>query len=295
MTINYQRLKARVFPEIHHTYLSTDCQLYALSLGIGDDPVDPDALSYVYEGVTGGLRVIPTMATVLGYPGYWVREPDSGIDWKKMVHGEQRMVCHRPLPSGGVVMGKNQVTHVVDKGEGRGAIVVVERSLHCERGAPLATLRQVMFCRGDGGFGLCEGGQPSDALLPPLMPTPEDRPPDRVNVHTTRPDAALLYRLLGDVNPLHADPVVAKAAGFDRPILHGLATYGMAAYALIRQCTQKGAFAHLRRMDARFASPVYPGETLQTDIWETGPLCQFRVRAVERDVIVLSHGNAEWA
>jgi acyl dehydratase len=114
-------------------------------------------------------------------------------------------------------------------------------------------------------------------------------------VHATRPESALLYRLLGDSNPLHADPAVARAAGFERPILHGLATYGVAAHALLRQCGHLYPGAHLRALDVRFTSPVYPGETLHTEIWRQGSQLQFQTRVVGRDVVVLSHGWAEFA
>jgi acyl dehydratase len=294
MTIHYERLKARVFPDVRQTYQSSDCQLYALSLGLGNNPLDEKALPFLYEGVPGGLRVLPTVATVLGYPGFWTRDPSSGIDWKQLVHGEQRLVLHRTLPSNGTLVGKNRITQVIDKGEGKGAIVVVERLLENEAGDRYATLCQVLFCRGDGGYSALRGGQPSDTPLASLPPTPEDRAPDFVDEQSTRPEAALIYRLLGDNNPLHADPAVARAAGFERPILHGLASYGIAAHAVIRQCAGLDP-ARLRSIEARFASPVYPGETLRTEIWQQGVHIQFRVRVVERDRIVLSHGRAEIA
>lgn len=295
MAIHYERLKARVFAPVRQQYRQTDCQLYALSLGLGSDPLDTGTLPYLYEGVPGGLRTLPTMVTVLGYPGYWVREPDSGIDWKRMVHGEQRIVLHQPLPAEGLVTGTNRVTHIVDKGEGKGAIVVVERQLTDAQGQAMATLQQLMFCRGDGGYSSQLGGQPSDSPLQPLSPPPLERAADFVDVQATRPESALLYRLLGDSNPLHADPAVARSAGFERPILHGLATYGVAAHALLRQCGHLYPGAHLRALDVRFTSPVYPGETLRTEIWRQGSQLQFQTRVVERDVLVLSHGWAEFA
>lgn len=295
MAIDYERLKARVFPDVHQTYRQSDAQLYALSLGLGADPLDGYALPFFYEGTPGGLRVLPSLVTVLGYPGYWVREPDTGIDWQRQVHGEQRIQLHRPVPAQGTVVGRNRVTHICDKGEGKGAIIVVERQLALQGGEPLATLQQVMFCRGDGGYSARPGGQPSDAPLPPLVAPPAGRVPDFVDVHATRPEAALLYRLLGDNNPLHADPAVARAAGFERPILHGLATYGVAAHALLRRCGHLAGGSHLRALDVRFTAPVYPGETLLTEIWREGRQLQFRTRAMERDVIVLSHGRAEFA
>jgi acyl dehydratase len=292
MTINYQQLKARVFPEVRQTYSARDTMLYALSLGLGTDPLDERALPFVYEGSPAGLRVLPTMAAVLGYPGFWAREADSGIDWVRLVHGEQGLTVHQPLPAAATLVGRNRITNLIDKGEGKGAIVVVERRLEDTSGVLYATLRQVIFCRGDGGFSALGGGQPSDPPLAPLPATPDDRAPDLIDDQPIRPEAALLYRLLGDDNPLHADPAVARAAGFERPILHGLATYGLAARALIRQCAGDDP-TRLRTLDVRFAAPVFPGETMRTEIWRDGSRLQFRARVLERDRIVLSHGCAD--
>lgn len=294
MAIDYHRLKARVFPAVRQTYGARDVMLYALSIGLGADPLDERALPFVFEGAPGGLRVLPTFSAVLGYPGFWAKEADSGIDWVRLVHGEQGLTLHRPLPAAGTVIGRSRISHVIDKGEGKGAIVVTERSVEDEAGTPYATLRQVALCRGDGGFSNLHGGQPSDEALPALPATPEDRAPDLVDEQATRPEAALLYRLLADDNPLHADPAVARAAGFERPILHGLATYALAGHALVRQCAG-GDPTRLRTLDVRFASPVYPGETLRTEIWRDGATLQFRARVVERDRIVLSHGRATLA
>ncbi len=292
MTINYQQLKARIFPDVRQTYSARDSMLYSLSLGLGSDPLDPRALPFVYEGTAGGLRVLPTMAAVLGYPGFWAKEADSGIDWVRLVHGEQSLIVHKPLPTAMTLMGKNRITDLIDKGEGKGAIVVVERRLEDTCGVLYATLRQVIFCRGDGGFSALHGGQPSDPPLTPLAATPEDRAPELIDEQAIRPEAALLYRLLADDNPLHADPAVARAAGFERPILHGLATYGLAARALIRQCAGDDP-TRLRRLDVRFAAPVFPGETLRTEIWRDVSGLRFRARVLERDRIVLSHGRAD--
>lgn len=292
MTINYQNLKARVFPEVRQTYSARDSMLYALSLGLGIDPLDERALPFVYEGSPGGLRVLPTMAAVLGYPGFWAKEADCGIDWVRLVHGEQGLIVHQPLPAAATLVGKNRITHLIDKGDGKGAIVVVERRLVDTSDVLYATLRQVIFCRGDGGFSTLSGGQPSDPPLEPLPATPDDRAPDLIDDQPIRPEAALLYRLLADDNPLHADPAVARAAGFERPILHGLATYGLAARALIRQCAGDDP-TRLRTLEVRFAAPVFPGETLRTEIWRDGSYLQFRARVLERDRIVLSHGRAD--
>ncbi len=297
MPISYQHLRNRPFPPVRQHYTERDTMLYALSLGLGNDPLNASALPFVYEGTPGGLRALPSQAVVLGYPGFWAREPDTGIDWVKLLHGEQRLRLHRPLPAGAEVVGHNRITHLTDKGAGKGAIMVTERRLETTRGELLATIQQVSFLRGDGGYSQLDGGQPTDEPLPALRPTPEDRPPDFVDTQATRPEAALLYRLMGDFNPLHADPAVAAAAGFERPILHGLASYGLVAHALLRQCAGSDP-SRLRAFDIRFTAPVYPGETLVTEIWRD-PLhsghFQLRAKVQERDKVVLSHGWAEIA
>jgi len=294
MAIDYHQLKARIFPEVRQRYTTRDTALYALSLGLGRDPVDERTLPFVYEGTALGMQTLPTMAAVLGYPGFWARQTDTGIDWVRLVHGEQRLVVHRTLTSSASVVGRNRITHLVDKGDEKGAIIVIERRIEDEASNLLATLQQISFCRGDGGFSRLQGGQPSDPPLSPLPATPEDRAPDLVVDQPTRSESALLYRLLGDDNPLHADPAVAKAAGFERPILHGLASYGLAGYALIRHCAGNDP-AQLLSLDVRFSAPVYPGETLRTEVWRDGKVLQFRARVLERDRIVLSHGRARLA
>lgn len=297
MAIDYQHLKTRSFAPVQQRYSERDTMLYALSLGLGADPMDELALPFVYEGRPGGLQALPSQAVVLGYPGFWAREPDTGIDWVKLLHGEQRMRIHRPLPAAAEVIGHNRITHLSDKGEGKGAIMVTERQLRTPGGELLATVQQVSFLRGDGGYSQQLGGQPNDPGLAPLQPTPEDRAPDFCDTQLIRPEAALLYRLMGDFNPLHADPAVARKAGFERPILHGLASYGLVAHALLRQCADRNP-ARLKALDIRFAAPVYPGETLVTEIWsQPGQPSQFRLRArvLERDKIVLSHGFGELA
>ena len=295
MAIDYHHLKARQFAPVRQSYTARDSMLYALSLGLGNDPLDATALPYVYEGKDGtSLVTLPSQAVVLGFPGFWAREPDTGIDWVKVLHGEQRMRLHKPLPPTADIVGYNQVTHLTDKGSGKGTVMVTERRVETANGELLATVQQVSFLRGDGGYSQAEG-QVSDEPLPALQPTPEDRAPDFTDVQATRPEAALLYRLMGDYNPLHADPAVATAAGFERPILHGLASYGLVVRALLRQCAG-GDASRFKALDIRFASPVFPGETLVTEIWRVPSSTtqyQVRVKVQERDKVVLSHGFAE--
>ena len=156
MTIRYDHLKQRPFEPVRQHYGERDTMLYALSLGLGSDPLCADALPFFYEGAPGGLRALPSQAVVLGYPGFWAREADTGIDWVKLLHGEQRMRLHRPLPASADVVGHNRITHLTDKGEGKGAIMVTERRLETAGGELLATVQQVSFLRGDGGYSLLD-------------------------------------------------------------------------------------------------------------------------------------------
>jgi acyl dehydratase len=152
-------------------------------------------------------------------------------------------------------------------------------------GERIATATQTTFCRGDGGF----GGPPREA--PPVHAIPE-RPPDHVCDLTTRPETALIYRLSGDPNPLHVDPAVAKAAGFPRPILHGLATFGIAGHAILKTVCGYDP-ARLTAIAGRFSAPVFPGDTIRTELWRDGAVVSFRARVVERDVVALNNGRAE--
>jgi acyl dehydratase len=289
MAIDYFKLKNWVFPEKEHRYTVEDSILYALCLGFGKDPLDPDQLRFVYEKE---LRTVPSMAVILGHPGAWMRNPEAGIDMLKVVHGEQRIRLHRPLPASAIVVGRARVASVVDKGADKGALVTVERDvIDHSSGASLATVEQVSFCRADGGFRA--RGQPSDVLPSPAPGIPS-RAPDQVCDIATRPEMALLYRLMGDMNPLHVDPEVARAAGFARPILHGLGTYGVACHALLKTCCNYQP-ERLQSLGARFSAPVFPGETIRTEIWREGSRVHFQSRVTERDKIVLSAGVAEIA
>lgn len=282
MPLDYATVKDWRFDEVRQRYDQKDTMLYALGIGLGQDPEDTRQLRYVYEE---GLQAFPTMGVVLAYPGFWVRDPRTGIDWVKVVHGEQRLTVHAPLPASGMVVSSTRNTHVIDKGADKGAIVINERTLHGEDGACLATLRQSTFCRGDGGFGQ------GDASPEPLPATPDGEPDLRCELRIA-PNAALLYRLNADPNPLHVDPEVARQAGYPRPILHGLCSYGVAAHAIVKSCCDYDA-SRLTSLNTRFSAPVYPGETLQCDIWrQPDGQIQFLARSRERNVVVMSHGTA---
>jgi acyl dehydratase len=229
------------------------------------------------------MRALPSMAVVLGYPGFWLRDPRTGVDAVRLVHGEQAVEIHAALPVEGEVIGRSRVTGLVDRGEGKGALLYSERVIvDATTGAKLATLEQTTFLRGDGGF-----GGPAGPVRKPAQ-EPEGAPDLSIDL-PTRPEMALLYRLNGDHNPLHSEPAVAAKAGFPRPILHGLATFGVVGRALLRGACE-GDPARFGRMACRFSAPVFPGETIRTEIWRLPEGAAFRARVVERDVVVVGNG-----
>nr|WP_305123159.1 MaoC/PaaZ C-terminal domain-containing protein [Roseomonas sp. GC11] len=257
-----------------------DAVFYALSIGMGQDPLDARQLPYITT--QKGPVVMPAMAVVLGHPGFWLGNPATGVDALRLVHGEQRITLHRPLPAEGEVIGRTRVTGLVDKGEGKGALLYSEKEItDAATGELLAVTGSTTFLRGDGGF-----GGPAGPVLPP-NPMPEGVP-DHVLDLPTRPEQALYYRLNGDDNPLHTDPEVASRAGFPRPILHGLCTLGVVAHAILRELCGYSAGA-LKGLSLRFSAPVYPGETIRVEMWRGGA---FRARVVERDVVVVNNGAA---
>jgi acyl dehydratase len=268
-----------------HCFNERDVILYALAVGYGQDPTNEAALRYCYEQ---GLRATPTLPIVLGHPGFWMRDLDTGIDWRSVVHGEQALELHGPVPVAGEITSETRVVDVIDKGEGRGAVVIFDREIADRAtGAPIATLRQTNFCRKDGGF-----GGPSREMPKPIVPP--DGEPDHVVILQTRPETALLYRQSADPNPLHADPLAARAAGFDRPILHGLATFGFVGHALVKAlCDYDGTL--LKHMAGRFTGVIYPGETLRTDIWERDGQIFFEAAVIERNAPVMGNGLAQLA
>jgi len=287
MAIDPHYLLSRPFAPVEHAYAPRDSILYALGIGLGADPLDAGQLAYVYEGAPGGQRAVPTQINILGYTGFWADQPDTGIAWRKLVHAEQAIVLHRPLAASGRVIGDNKVVGLHDKGADKGALMVQERRVtDAHSGALLATVSQTVMLRGDGGF----GGSFGQALLPPhAIP---DRAPDAVCDLATLTQAALLYRLNGDLNPLHADPAVASAAGFSRPILHGLATMGVAMHVVLKTLLGYDA-GSVRGMRVRFTAPVLPGDTLRTELWRDGNVVSLRTTALERAVIVLNAGRVD--
>lgn len=284
--INPRQLLAARIPDIVQRYSWRECVLYALGIGIGLDPVDEADLPFVDES---RLKVHPSMANVLGYPGFWQQDPTFGLDWMKTVHGEHAIRIHRQIPREAQVVGVSRIVDLVDKGQGKGALIYVEREIRDAQSSELlATVNQTVFCRGDGGFGGPAKAQPAPRPIP-------QRAPDASISLPTSPQTALVYRLSGDFNPLHANPAVARAAGFERPILHGLATFGITCHGLMKRLCDSDPTA-VRAMGGRFSAPVFPGETLHVEIWHEGAgLATFRTTVPQRGVVVMNNGHFEVA
>ncbi|MDC2953049.1 MaoC/PaaZ C-terminal domain-containing protein [Streptomyces gilvifuscus] len=254
------------------TWDHKDVQLYHLGIGAGIPATDPDELRYTLES---RLHVLPSFATVAGAgsPGVisGLSMPGVDVDLAKVLHGGQSLTIHRPLPARGAATATGRIAAVYDKGK---AAVLVMRTEVADADGPLWTNDAQIFVRGEGGWGGDRG--PSTRLEPPAGD------PDRIVDRHIREDQALLYRLCGDYNPLHADPEFAKRAGFDRPILHGLCTYGMTLKAVV-DTLLGGDVGRVRSYSTRFAGVVYPGETLRMRMWHTPRSTTVAVSAVERD------------
>ena len=282
MALDYDKLMACRTKDVPVGWTDRDTLLYALSTGFGQDPLHEGELAYVCE--RGALKTVPTLSTVLRADGFAGYLDQSGWDFSRVLHGEQRLALHRPLPPSGEILLDSRVTAAYDKGEGRGAIILTETEGRLRRDdTALFTLGSTIFARGDGGFGGPSGSGPAP------HPQPE-REPDLTCELATRPEQALVYRLNGDRNPLHADPAAAAGAGFDRPILHGLCTYGFACHAVLKTVCE---YDHtlITGFDARFSAPVFPGERILTEMWQDGNVVSFRCRVPERDVTVVSNGR----
>jgi acyl dehydratase len=261
------------------TYTDKETMLYALGVGMGRDPLNADELPYVYEN---GLKTVPTMASVLAWGQSTLGR--AGINFMLVVHGEQRLTMHKPLPPSATIIADERVTGAVDKGPGKGALIFTEKTIRLKGSNELlCTTGGTIFARGDGGFGGPSTGGPAVHAIP-------DRKPDAVCATDTRVDQALLYRLSGDRNPLHSDPNFAKMAGFPKPILHGLCSYGTACRAVLQtMCNYDHTL--ITGFDVRFSSPVFPGETIITEMWKDGNVVSFRSKLKERDIVVLNNGK----
>ena len=279
-----QRTAPRTF-----TYGDKDVMLYALGIGMGQDPMNETELPFVYER---NLKVIPTAATVLasglrGSSGPAPEMPEghrqSQINFLMVVHGEQKVELHKPLSTHGTYTAEGRTVGAFDKGAGKGAVIINETVWTDEKGEKVATLTGSTFARGDGGF----GGPSEGAPEPHEVPT---RAPDLSVDIATKPDQALIYRLSGDRNPLHSDPKIAAAAGFPRPILHGLCTYGITCRAVLQEYCGFDP-AKIKSHQVRFSSPVFPGETITVDLWKDGDVVSFEARVKSRGVTVVKNGK----
>jgi len=280
MAVTQDGLMALASLDKPFSYTDNDTMLYALGIGMGEDPMNRAELAFCYERE---LKVMPSMATVIAFDDslFW----GCGLDVVKVVHGEQRLTLHRPLPVAAEISSDARVTAAYDKGEGRGALVVVETVLTDKgTGEKLCTMESVVFARGDGGYG-------GPAGSPEPLPKSPLRPADHVVEFETLPRQALIYRLCGDRNPLHADPDFAAAGGFDQPILHGLCTWGHACHAVVRSVLDYEP-ERLKYFAARFSAPVFPGDRLQTHVWHEDDEVFFTTTVPERETMVLSHGHA---
>jgi len=280
--IDYKLLVGMTVDERETTYRIEDTLLYALSLGFGADPTDPNQLKYVYEE---GLETLPCMSLVLSYPGFWLKDPKYQVDWPKILHAEEAFEIHAPLPVAGTVTGRTVITYIVDRGADKGAFIYSTKDVRNKvDGRLLASTSSTTVARGDGGFDGPTGPKPEVVEVP-------NRAPDLICALPSLPQQALIYRLCGDMNPLHADPAIAKKGGFDRPILHGRATMGIAQHAIIKSCCDYQA-SRLKSMKLRFSAPFFPGETLRTSLWQDGNKVFFTASSVERGVMVLNNGLA---
>lgn len=280
MAIAYPAVLDLKSPEETLSWKDRDTMLYALGIGLGSDPLNETELPFVYEN---GLKTVPTQTTVLGMTeGYSRLIAKSGVNFARVVHGEQSVALHRPLPPEGQGTAMSRVAAVYDKGE-KGAVLILETEIKDASG-PLATLRASIFARADGGFGGSSEGET------PPHPRPE-RAPDLSLDFPTRPDQALLYRLNGDRNPLHADPAFAKLVGFPRPILHGLCTFGITCRAVLQAYTGFDPVP-IKSHQARFSAPLFPGETVTVDLWRDGEVVSFEARVKDRDAVVIKNGKA---
>jgi len=286
--MNLQHVIARRFEPTYQSWDWRDAALYALGLGMGDDPLDEDELAYVYEG--RDQRIVPSMCVTLGWPPLWIAEHDTGIAWTQVLHGEQRFELHRPLPAHGSIRADHRVSAVADKGPARGALLYFDTELFdTATGERLASLRATDFLRGDGGCG--SHGTPPGGLAGLDV----DTPPVASIDYRTSGQAALLYRLVSrDYMPIHADPVIARDAGFDKPISHGLNTMGLACRAILKRFAP-GRPERLKAMAVRFVAPAYPGDTIRIEMFAGGDAIRFRAWAVERHVLVLDRGECRLA
>ena len=287
MPIKYPEVMSLKTEGVPYAWSDREVMLYALGIGMGNDPLNEKELLFVNEGyfTKKPLKVVPTFAAVCAYgasPG------QIDLNRVMVVDAERDISFHKPLPVTAKVTADSTVSGVFDKGKEKGAVVQRQTVVKdAATGEKLVTIRGSTFARGDGGFGGPTEGQPE----PHQVPT---RSPDLSVDITTRPDQALIYRLSGDRNPLHSDPEFASRAGFKVPILHGQCTYGITCRAVLQTYADydPGAF---KRHAVRFSAPVFPGETITVDMWKDANIVSFEARIKARNVTVVKNGRTELA
>jgi acyl dehydratase len=279
MPITLERLMAQRQDAVAYAFTERDSMLYALAVGMGRDPLDEAELDYVYER-RGSLRALPSQAVAMARHNLIY---ECGLQVPKMLHGEQLLTLHRPLPPAAELLADHRVVSVYDKGLAKGLLIQTESRVRLKDGTPLFDIDNLYVARGDGGMGSC-----GDAPRAP-RPMPQ-RPPDLVRSTQTEPRQALLYRLTGDRNVIHADPKIAREMGFADPILHGSCTFAIACREVLAGVCAYDP-ARLRSFGTRFTAVVYPGDRIETDIWVDGEQVSFRCRVPERNAVVLDHGQ----
>ena len=282
MPIKYDEVMALKNVGQKYAWTDREVMLYAVGIGMGADPMDQKELSFVNEGyfTPRELKVVPTYASVAAW-GATAGPID--VNRVMVVDGERDITFHKPLSEKANITADSSILGVFDKGKDKGAVILRKTVLKDEKGENLATLIASQFARGDGGFGGPSNGQPE----PHKIPT---RAPDMTVDISTRPDQALIYRLCGDRNPLHSDPEFAKRAGFDRPILHGMCTYGLSCRAVLQTYADYDPHA-FRQHVTRFSAPVFPGETVSFDLWRDRNVISLEGRVKARNVTVIRNGK----
>jgi acyl dehydratase len=264
------------------SWTERETMLYALGIGMCADPMNEQELPFVYER---NLKAVPTLASVVA----WGAGPGNmNINYLMVVDGERTITFHKPMPGSGNIVAESRVLGAWDKGKDKGAVITNETVLREKAtGDKLVTLVGSTFARGDGGFGGPSEGQPPPHEVP-------KRPADRTVDIATLPNQALIYRLSGDRNPLHSDPEIAKRAGFPRPILHGMCTYGITCRAVLQTYAEYDS-NRFKSHGARFSAPVFPGETITVDLWKDANIISFEARVKSRNVTVIKNGRTELA
>lgn len=276
------QLPTQVFLPEEQTFNARDTMLYALGLGIGREPADPVALTYVYERQLQGL---PTQYATLASSSAWMRHPNNRITWSRLVALSHSIQVLQPIATHGCVRSQLRVATVSDRGPSKGALIHWVRELFdANTDRKLALINGIALARADGGFG---------GIASPRRPEPwqAQRPYDHAQAVATSPDQALLYRLSGDLNPIHADPELASTNGMSRPILHGLCLLGMACFQIVKiACANNPAL--VRSFSGRYTGFFYPGETLHVCMWFEGTTVRFQCIAQERNEVILRDGLA---